>query len=42
MLTAIDHRIIGGIICGAIILISTVLICVKYVLRNKNKNDDKK
>lgn len=42
MLTAIDHRIIGGIVCGTIILFSTVLICVKYVLRNKNKNDDEK
>lgn len=41
MLTAIDHRIIGGIVCGTIIFIAITLICIKYALRNRKKNDDK-
>lgn len=32
---ALDHRIIGGIICGSIILLSTIAICIKYIKNNK-------
>lgn len=39
MLLAVDHRIIGGIICGSIIIISTIAICIKYAIRNKKKNN---
>ena len=38
---AIDHRIIGGIICGSIILLSTIAICIKYAINNKKNNKGK-
>lgn len=36
---ALDHRIIGGIICGSIILLSTIAICIKYKIRKRNDNE---
>ena len=40
MLTTIDHRIIGSIICSSIMLLSTIIICVKYKIRKKKNNND--
>lgn len=37
ILTAIDHRIIGFIVCGLIILLSVIVIVIKYYNGKKNK-----
>lgn len=37
ILTAIDHRIIGFIVCGLIILLSVIVIIIKYYKGNRNK-----
>lgn len=38
---ALDHRIIGIIVCLSIIAISITTICIKYALRNKLKDKQK-